>query len=158
MRGLGLEAWGLGPGALGRTQLAALIATVLVTTGCAGSGASGPLAIDLGRDACSHCRMAIVSMATAGEIVAAGEEPRLFDDLGCLRDFAASSPLAPDAVVFVADHRTGVWIEAGHAVFTRTTLQTPMGSGLLAHADDVSRDLDQSARGGEPLSVGSILR
>jgi copper chaperone NosL len=131
---------------------------VLLTADCVGSGAAGPVAIDLGRDACSHCRMAIVSTTTAAEIVAPGEEPRLFDDLGCLRDFIAAAPLAPDAIAFVADHRTGAWIEARHAVFTKTSLQTPMGSGLVAHADAGSRDQDAAARGGVAVPGGSILR
>jgi copper chaperone NosL len=135
-----------------------LAAGVLLTAGCAGSGAPGPVAIDLGQDACSHCRMAIVSKATGAEIVAAGEEPRLFDDLGCLRDFLAAAPPPPDAVVFVADHRTGAWVEARLAVFTRTSVQTPMGSGLVAHADAASRDQDAAAGGGAPVSSAEILR
>jgi copper chaperone NosL len=139
-------------------RLAALAGTVLLATGCAGSGAAGPVAIDLGHDACSHCRMAIISTATAAEIVAPGEEPRLFDDLGCLRDFIAAAPLAADAVVFVADHRTGAWVNARHASFTKTSVQTPMGSGLVAHADTASRDQDPAARGGTAVSTGSILR
>jgi copper chaperone NosL len=135
-----------------------LAAGVLLTAGCAGSGTPGPVAIDLGQDACSHCRMAIVSTATGAEIIAAGEEPRLFDDIGCLRDFLAAAPLPPDAVVFVADHRTGAWVDARRATFTKTSLQTPMGSGLVAHADVGSRDLDPAARGGQTVSSGSILR
>jgi copper chaperone NosL len=138
------------------TRLAAVSATLLLAAGCTGSGAAGPVAIELGRDACSHCRMAIVSTGTAAEIVAAGEEPRLFDDLGCLRHFIAAASLPADAVVFVADHRTGVWVEARRAVFTSTSLETPMGSGLVAHADAASRDQDPTARG-EPVSMRSIL-
>ena len=134
-----------------------LAGAALLTVSCAGSGRSGPIAIELGRDACSHCRMAIISRSTAAEILAPGEEPRLFDDLGCLGAFVASSPAGPDAVVFVADHRTGTWIEARHAVFTKTSLQTPMGSGLVAHNDDTSRDQDPAARGGTPVSIGSVL-
>ena len=140
-----------------RLRLPALASLALLGTACAG-GANGPVAIDLGRDACSHCRMAIVSTTTAAEIVAPGEEPRLFDDVGCLRDFVAAAPPAPDAVVFVADHRTGSWVEARRAVFTKTSLQTPMGSGLIAHADVESRDRDPAARGGEGVPIGSILR
>jgi copper chaperone NosL len=102
--------------------------------------------------------MAIVSTTTAAEIVAPGEEPRLFDDVGCLRDFVAAAPPGPDAVVFVADHRTGAWVEARHAVYTKTSLQTPMGSGVVAHADTASRDRDPAARGGESIPIGSILR
>ena len=63
-----------------RARLPTLAAAVLLATGCAGSGTPGPVAIILGRDACSHCRMAIVSTATAAEIVAPGEEPHLFDN------------------------------------------------------------------------------
>jgi copper chaperone NosL len=131
---------------------------LLLIGGCAGNGALEPVAVDLGRDACGHCRMAIVSTATAAEIVAAGEEPRLFDDLGCLRDFVSTTPVASDAAVFVADHRTAAWVDARHAVFTKTTLQTPMGSGLVAHADTASREQDPAARGGATVSIESILR
>ena len=145
--GLGLEAWGLG-----------VMASLPLIAGCAGGSMAAPVAIDLGRDACSHCRMAIVSTATAAEIIAPGEEPRLFDDLGCLRDFIAATPLEPDAVAFVADHRTGDWIEADKAVVTRTSLQTPMGSGLVAHADSASREQDAAAAAGEPISARSLLR
>ena len=93
MSGLGRGAWGLGAmarkgsrhEARGTTPqparrscvLPMLAAGVLLTAGCAGSGAPGPVAIDLGQDACRHCRMAIVSTATGAEIIAAGEEPRL---------------------------------------------------------------------------------
>jgi copper chaperone NosL len=139
-------------------RLAVLGVAALMSAACGGSGEPRPAALDLGRDACSHCRMAIVSTTTAAQIVAPGEEPRLFDDLGCLRDFVAVTPVPPDAVVFVADHRTGDWILARQAVYTRTTLQTPMASGLIAHADAASRDQDPAARGGEAVPVGSLLR
>lgn len=138
-------------------RLIALAAGLVAAAGCA-AGQARPVDIALGRDTCHHCRMAIISTATAAEIVAPGEEPRLFDDLGCLRDFAAASPLSPDAVVFVADHRTGEWVDSRNAVFTRTSLDTPMGSGLVAHADGASRDRDAATSGGVPVSLGSQLR
>jgi copper chaperone NosL len=135
-----------------------LATALLLTAGCGPGGAPGPVAIDMGRDACRHCRMAIVSAATAAEIVSPGEEPLFFDDIGCLRDFVAAAPVARDAVVFVADHRTAAWVDARQAVFTKTTLQTPMGSGLVAHADTISREQDPAARGGATVSIESILR
>jgi copper chaperone NosL len=135
---------------------------LLVLALASGAAACGtatvePVVIDLGRDACSHCRMAIVSTSTAAQIVAPGDEPVLFDDLGCLRDFVAASPLPADAVVYVADHRTGQWVNARSAVFTKSTVDTPMGSGLLAHADAASRDQDEAAKGGTAVAVGSLL-
>jgi copper chaperone NosL len=136
-------------------------AVVIVALGAAlaacGTSAVGPMAIDLGNDACGHCRMAIVSTATAAQIVAPGDEAVLFDDIGCLRDFVAASALPADAVVYVADHRTGQWVDARAAVFTKTTVDTPMGSGLLAHADTASRDQDAAAKGGTAIAAGSLV-
>lgn len=171
MRGLGPGAWGVRRGALGLrpgawgwglglpgrgARLSGLVIAVLLTTRCAG-GAAEPVAIELGRDACSHCRMAILSTRTAGQIVAPGEEARLFDDLGCLRAFVAATPPPADARVFVADHRTGQWVDARQAVFTSSSLATPMGSGLVAHADAASRAQDSVANGGTLIPAGSIV-
>ena len=117
-----------------------------------------PADVRAGEDACVHCRMTIISLATAAQVAASGAEPLLFDDLGCLRDYLAEKPLAPDAIVFVADHRTAQWIEAGHATFTRTRALTPMGSGLFAHASVEGRDQDPEALHGLPVTVEAILQ
>ena len=102
-----------------------------IVAGC-GAGALGPAAVRLGEDACAHCRMTIVSTKTAAQIVAPGAEPIFFDDLGCLEEFRSTTTLAPGAVVFVMDRGTSAWIDAREAVITRTSEQTPMGSGLVA--------------------------
>ena len=133
-----------------------LIATLMLAA-CA-TGRPAPGNIRLGEDACAHCRMTIISLATAAQVVAPGAEPLLFDELGCLRDYLSEKPLASDAIAFVADHRTGEWLEAAHATFTRTRLPTPMGSGLLAHASAEGRDQDPDARHGLPVTVESILQ
>jgi hypothetical protein len=124
--------------------------------GCA-SAPPAPVAIDTAADVCAHCRMTIVSTATAAQVVAPGEEPVLFDDLGCLRDEVARTGLAPGAAVFVADHRTGEWVDGRTAVFTLTSLDTPMGSGLVAHATGASRDLDAAASRGTAVPVRGVL-
>ena len=76
-----------------------------------------------------------------------------FDEAGCLRDYLGSHATPADAVVYVADHRTGEWLNARTAVFTKTSASTPMGSGLLAHADAASRDADPAAAGGSTAVV-----
>ena len=129
-----------------------VLAAALVMGGCAG-GPPGPAAVGLGEDACAGCRMTIVSRATAAQIVRAGDEAVFFDDLGCLRDYLRRQPLPGDAVVYVADHRTGEWLNARAAVFTKTTVVSPMASGLLAHADTTSRDADPAAAGGSQATV-----
>jgi copper chaperone NosL len=127
----------------------------LVSEGCAGG--VRPAEIALGSDACAYCRMTILSLKTAAQIIRPGVEPLLFDDLGCLRDHVAVARLADDAMVFVADHRTGTWVDGLSAVFTQTGEQTPMGSGLLAHDGTVSRDSDPAAGRGAPVSASTML-
>lgn len=129
-----------------------VLAAALVTGAC-GGGPQAPAALGLGEDACASCRMTIVSRATAAQIVRAGDEPLFFDELGCLREYLTRRALPNDAVAYVADHRTGEWVNARVAVFTRTTVATPMASGLLAHADAQSRDADPAAAGGTPATV-----
>jgi copper chaperone NosL len=58
----------------------------------------------------------------------------------------------------VADRRTGSWVAAAEAVYTQTSAKTPMGSGIVAHADAASRDADPAAAGGQSIGPAEILR
>lgn len=111
-----------------------------------------------GAEMCASCRMTVSDVHFAAQIVAPGEEPRFFDDIGCLARALKADPSAPGAVAFVADHRTGEWIRASEAVYTSTTrVATPMGSGIVAHANAASRDADAAAHGGEPRTPADLF-
>lgn len=112
-----------------------------------------PIEPRLGDDGCAQCRMILVSIRTAAQIAAPGTEPIFFDDLGCLRDYLQAHALQADAVVFVTDHHRGGWHDGREALLTRTAVRTPMGSGVIAHADRGSRDGDPDAFHGETLPV-----
>ena len=97
-------------------------------------------------------------VAFLAQLAAPGEEPRFFDDLGCLRDYLATRAVAPDAVVFVADHRTGEWVQARDAVYSVSSgRRTPMSSGIVAHGSRASRDVDPAAAGGVDVPLWAIL-
>lgn len=130
----------------------AILLVALAISACA-SGPAPAATAALGEDACAHCRMTLVSQSTAAQIARRGDEPVFLDDFGCLRDYLGGHPTPGNAVVYVADHRTGQWVNARTAVFTRTSTSTPMGSGLLAHADAASRDADPAAAGGSAAAV-----
>jgi len=130
---------------------------VLLASACT-SGVPQPVAIDLGRDVCAHCRMVISSRATAAQILSPAEEPRLFDDIGCLASDLARSAPPEGSVIVVADHLTGDWLTAGDAVLTEVPgLPTPMGSGVIAHRSISERDGDPAARGGHPYQASARL-
>lgn len=88
------------------------------------SAAPRPAPLSRGQDACVQCRMVIVSQSTAAQIVSPGEEPRFFDEIGCLRDYLSnrSTPAAAGTVIYVTDHQRGEWVEARRALFTRTAI------------------------------------
>lgn len=138
-----------------KASVAAILA--LGAAACA-SGPPQPVAIDTLNDQCAACRMVISDPAFAAQVVAAGEEPRLYDDLQCLRDGLAAATPAGDARIFVADHRTGAWVAADAALYLRIPdLATPMASHWVAYADETSRRADPYAAAGVALAAADVL-
>ncbi len=137
-------------------RIAALLALALAA--CKG-GPPRPAELDTsGDEACASCRMVISDRHLAAQLVAPGEEPRFFDDIGCLRAFLAQHPMPKGAVAYVADHRTGEWVKASAAVYVRAeAVETPMGSHLLAYADPASRQADPAAAAATPLSPEQVF-
>src|SRR5262245_57996973 len=101
-----------------RSAMRAVLMVVSAAAACAG-GPPPPATLDPGNDSCSYCRMGGSNQRFAGQIVARGEEPLFFDDLGCLRDYIQGGrSVRQGAVAYVADHRTGTWVLGSRAVFT----------------------------------------
>ena len=138
------------------TPRAPIVALLLVAAAC--GGPAGPAALDPRHDACAWCRMTVSDRHFASQVVAPSEEPRFFDDLGCLAGWLRENRFPDGALVFVADHRTGEWVDARRAVFARAPgLATPMGSNLVAHADTASRAADAAAAGAEDVPPSEVL-
>jgi copper chaperone NosL len=125
------------------------LASMLALAGC-GSGPLPPATLDARGDACTFCRMAVSAAGVAAQVVAPGEDPRFFDDIGCLASFLNEHPeQSAGAIAYVVDHHTRNWVRADAALYTRVPdFDTPMGSHLVAHADERSRHDDTvTARG-----------
>ena len=135
-------------------------AAVLLLLLAACGGRPAPVAVDPHGDACAWCRMSVSDLRTAAQLVAPLEEPRIFDDVGCLRDYlAGGATVPPEAVAYVADHRTREWVPAASAVYAQSpALVTPMGSGIAAWRDASSRSADGTVPGdGVPRSAAEIF-
>lgn len=137
---------------------AALLASVLVLAGC-GSGPLPPATLDAHGDLCAFCRMAVSRPGLVAQLVAPSEDPRFFDDIGCLAAFLKEHAPQPDgAVAYVVDHRTRSWVRADRALYTRVPdLETPMSSHLMAHADVRSRDADPLTSRGSAATVADVF-
>ena len=139
------------------TRVGIALVGAVIATAC-GGGAPEPAALDARNEACASCRMAVSNARFSSQLVASGELPRFFDDLGCLAAFLKAGKAPAGAVAFVADHRTKAWVPADHAVYTKVPgLETPMGSHVIAHADAASRDQDPDAKGGVPVAPADLF-
>ena len=129
----------------------------LAMLACA-AGPPQPASLDTQNEACASCRMAVSDARLAAQLVAPGELPRFFDDLGCLATFVRAGKAPGNATAFVADHRSREWVRADRAVYTRVPgLETPMGSALVAHSDTASRDQDAAVRTGTPVPAAELF-
>ena len=136
-----------------------LAAAALAGLAACSRGPVTPAALDTRNDSCGWCRMAVSDARFAAQLAAPAEEPRFFDDVGCLATFLKSGGApARGQVAFVADHRTRAWVPAAAAVYTKKPgLATPMNSALIAHADAASRDADPDASGGTPVTIREVF-
>jgi len=140
---------------IGRRHMLSTLAWFALV-GCS-SAAQQPATVDTRNDSCAHCRMTVSDVRFAGQIVSPGEEPRFFDDIGCLRDFLKRGQVPQGATAYVADHRTKAWVVAATAVYVRNEqVQTPMGSHLLAYVDAASRDASTDSRG-TPMTARDVF-
>ena len=126
-------------------------------TGCTGD-ALAPVALQSGT-ACANCRMTVLDAKLASQIVAPGEEPRFFDDLGCLAAYLRAHAGNHDGGrTYVADHASGAWIPAERAVYSRDpSVATPMDSHLLAYRDDTARTADGAGRQIGRLTLPDVI-
>lgn len=138
------------------TRTASTVAILIAAVACA---ASQPPAASLQPSTpCSYCRMTVSDQKVAAQIAAPGEDPRFFDDIGCLAAYLREHPLPGGAVAYVGDHQTGTWVDARVAVYSRgDSLATPMYSHIVAHADARARTSDASARGTTPLAPKDVF-
>ena len=136
-----------------------------------GVRADGPPEILVDRTACSHCGMLISEPAYAAAYRAAGADPRVFDDIGCLLEAAQKEPktsslrfwfqdgasllrTSPQGDPLAATGRPqgANWIDGQNTVFvTSPALRTPMGGGLIAYRDR------GAAREGAARYRGSVI-
>jgi copper chaperone NosL len=123
---------------------------LLVLVGC-GDRPIRPEPIPVGRVACSRCGMLVSREAQSAEWIAAGEEPRFYDDLGCLATDPWTVPGRSARFVHVG--RT--WSPAETCFYARPTdASTPMGYGAVAFAtreEAASRDREGRARSWQDL-------
>jgi copper chaperone NosL len=119
----------------------------LLLNGCGGEPGTGPVQVKWDRDTCERCRMVLSDRMHAAQVGYQGRDGRsrvsVFDDIGCAVVWLQDKPWRdqPGTEIWVADWRTGDWIDARLAVYLPDQV-TPMGYGLGAQREPDPQGLD----------------
>ncbi|MDQ7029915.1 MAG: nitrous oxide reductase accessory protein NosL [Ardenticatenia bacterium] len=144
-----------------RVWVAAAVLAVVLAVGISacgsGSVVNGPPEVRYGEDVCDECRMIISDARFAAAYVTAGGDVRRFDDIGDMVVYF--SRVHEDVVAFwVHDYGTKVWLRAEEASFVRSSsVQTPMGHGLVAFASRGEAEAFVREHGGEIVEFGELF-
>ena len=117
-----------------------LAAVALVLSACSGEPETGPVEVKWDQNNCERCRMMLSDRNFAAQIRYFPEAKRSrvakFDDIGCAVLWIKDQPWNndPETQIWVADHRSGEWIDARKATYIRKN-NSPMGYNLGAQAE-----------------------
>ena len=127
-----------------------IAAFALLSAACSAT-AAGPPDIVVDRSACSHCTMFVSEPIFAAAYQAPGQEPRLFDDIGCMLDALRRETASP-IHIWVQDAAGAGWLDAHEAIFVAAEdIPTPMNGGVLAYANAAAAEQMAAARHGDVM-------
>lgn len=117
-----------------RREAVAVLAGAVWAVACrSGTAPVTPAPVVFGRDECSYCRMIIDRDGLTAELVRGDGTAELFGEPGCLLAWLSEHP-GERGTPFVTDERSGEWIGASEARYTRGVRRTPMRFDVVAHA------------------------
>jgi copper chaperone NosL len=116
-----------------------------------------PPEIRYGQDSCSACGMVIDEARFAAATLLVSGAYLKFDDAGEMLKYHMDHPEDQVAAWFVHDYPSEEWIRGEQAYFVKSLdLQTPMGSGIAAFADQAAAESFAAERNGEVYSLDKI--
>lgn len=145
------------------SAIAAAILGAVMLAGCGREPLSGPPELRLGRDECAECGMIINEDRCSSALLIEREGMRehiAFDDIGCMLDYEFENK--GDLMIvqgFVHDHSTQAWVETNAASYLfadRERIPTPMGSGIVAFANQEGAEAAQAEFGGKLLGYAQL--
>ena len=143
-------------------SLCATLILLLVLAACAqGTTEIKPPDIRYGEDVCIECNMIIsdprFAAGYAHEIAPGRYASIPFDDIGDMLAHAAKHPEHQIVAWYVHDYASKEWLDAAQAAYVFSSqVQSPMASGLAAHATRTAADAMAAELGGEVLDWEAV--
>jgi len=119
----------------------------LMLSACTGEQETGPVEVKWDQNNCERCRMMLSDRNFAAQIRYFPENKRSgvvkFDDIGCAVLWLKKQQWKddPETQIWVADHRSGEWIDARKATYIRKN-NSPMGYDLGAQTEAATDGLN----------------
>lgn len=140
----------------------AAVGCLAALAACQNAPLQGPPELKLGRSECRECGMLISEDRCSSGLLVEIEGRRehlLFDDIGCMLDSLHNDGQARVLDAYVHDHATRAWVNASIAHFVLSDparVPTPMGSGIVAFANQQDAELAQQDIGGKLHSYTTL--
>ncbi|HKI44734.1 MAG TPA: nitrous oxide reductase accessory protein NosL [Balneolales bacterium] len=135
-----------------------LSVTLIIASACSNNE---PVPINIGRDNCTRCKMGIVNMRFASELVTSTGKDYKFDSIECMTSFYQSykGSDVKNAKLWVHDFlHSKEWLPADSALFLRSdSLHSPMGLDLIAVKNSTEMQNIKSKVGGREMDWTDVL-
>ena len=139
----------------------AVLATLLLTalSACTTPASDPqPPEITYGQDMCDQCGMVIGEARFAAAILLSSNKYLKFDDIGEMLAYKKARPETQVEAWFVHDYNSEEWLRGESAFFVRSTsLQTPMGTGIVAFKERAVADKFAAENNGIVFNLKEIL-
>lgn len=141
-------------------MLTSIALAALTATACSQQPTDGPPTVRYGQDECIHCGMILADERHVAALrLSEDNETRdvLFDDIGDMLEYEREQTGLTVLRRYVHDFETRQWVDAGGAHFiVSKTIHTPMGSGIIAFADQARAEAKQQMDGGPLGSLADV--
>lgn len=116
-----------------------------------------PAQINFNEDACNLCRMAVSQRDFAAQAVVAGQNPRFYDDIGCLILDLNNLLTGVPRALYVSEFGSGEWLDVETAFFAfSNTIQSPMGYGAAAFSMQSDATQFVESQGGKVVTFTEL--
>jgi copper chaperone NosL len=130
--------------------------TLLIIPALFACTGSEPVPFNIGKDACDHCKMTIMSNKYGLELLNSKGKAFKFDDISCGVQYIKAHSVDVFKS-YALDHKSGAFVETSLAFFLKSDKnRTPMNSNIVAFTSKADAEKLQKSKGGELITWESI--
>jgi len=124
-------------------------------------GACGakPVALNLGQDECTHCKMVVTDARFGAEWITEKGKTYKFDSIECLAAYCRDQHIYDYTAMWVTNYQSAdQWLDVSRAYFLKSdNIPSPMGKGLSAYASSAVAEEMKNKYNGRVLTWSETI-